>query len=106
PTNEKIKAVIHQAFKHAKILTKNILDMISISLQLYNSLILDDENDSNEMLNSINSDQESLDDISNIENFFILIAATEINKDNWELSDGSYLDYEEGQSNLSFILQP
>ncbi|CAG8838536.1 2248_t:CDS:1, partial [Cetraspora pellucida] len=48
----------------------------------------------------------SLDDISNIENLFTSIAATEINKDNWELSDSSYLDYEEGQSNLSFILQP
>ncbi|CAG8773689.1 21305_t:CDS:2 [Cetraspora pellucida] len=106
PTNEEIKTVIHQAFKHAKILTENILDMTSISLQLYNSLILDDKNNSDEILNSINSDQESLDNISNIENLFISIAATEINKDNWELPDGSYLDYKEGQSNLSFILQP
>ncbi|CAG8588734.1 15408_t:CDS:2 [Cetraspora pellucida] len=38
--------------------------------------------------------------------YMVMLAATEINKDNWELSNGSYLDYEEGQSNFSFILQP
>ncbi|RIB07876.1 hypothetical protein C2G38_2213156 [Gigaspora rosea] len=63
------------------------------------------ENNSDEILNSINSNQESLDDVTNIENLFILIVTTEINKDNWELPDNSYLDYEEGQSNVSFISQ-
>ncbi|CAG8795292.1 25647_t:CDS:1, partial [Dentiscutata erythropus] len=64
-----------------------ILDMITVSLQLYNPLIFNNENDSDEILNNIDSNQESLDDIINIENVFISIATTEINKDNWELLD-------------------
>ncbi|CAG8523606.1 33940_t:CDS:2, partial [Gigaspora margarita] len=81
--------------------------MTFVSLQIYNPLISDDEdkNNSNEILNSINSNQESLDNIANIENLFISIAAAEINKNNWELPDNFYLDYEEGQSNLLFISQ-
>ncbi|CAG8453663.1 11770_t:CDS:2 [Gigaspora rosea] len=81
--------------------------MIFVSLQIYNPLISDDEdeNNSDEILNSINFNQESLDDVTNLENLFISIAATEINKDNWELPDNSYLDYKEGQSNLLFISQ-
>ncbi|CAG8616031.1 15675_t:CDS:2 [Racocetra fulgida] len=94
--NYKIKAVIHQAFKHAKILTENVLNMTTISFQLYNPLIFDNENNSEEILDSINSNYENLDDINNIENLFISTAATEIYKDNWNLPDESYSDFEEG----------
>ncbi|CAG8509037.1 6911_t:CDS:2, partial [Scutellospora calospora] len=102
---DEIRAIIHQVFKHSKILTEDILNMATISFQFYNPLIFDDENNSDEILNNINSNQESLDNIINIENVFISVAATEINNDNWELPDSSNSDYEEGRLNLSFISQ-
>ncbi|CAG8550773.1 8974_t:CDS:2, partial [Racocetra persica] len=56
----------------------SITDPLHAKKDAQNALFSENNND--EILNDINSNQENLDDIINIKNLFISIATTEINK--------------------------